>query len=314
MIEHHDVVIVGAGPAGLATSIELARAGTPSLLLERRSDPSSLPRANGLTSATVRLLREWGVERRVRSRGFEVELGVSIRATMAGPELTLGPVSPEWGTEFCMVAQDRLEPILVDRARAGGAEVRFSSAVEGASQDGQGVTLELADGGYVHCRYAVAADGAHSRIRNAAGIVMLGTERISSWLSILFRAPLHRLLSEPLRPLYILGAPGFTCVMVPTEQGNRWACVVQVDAEQAAGWDTGRCRSFIVENAGDQELPVDVLDRKLFHMSAQVAEAFGKDRLLLAGDAAHPVPPTTGMGLNIAGQMALSSAKCWRAG
>ena len=67
------VVVVGAGPAGLAAAISLARLGVQTLLVERRADLSSLPRATAVSLRSMELMRSWGVEDAIRAGGERSE-------------------------------------------------------------------------------------------------------------------------------------------------------------------------------------------------------------------------------------------------
>jgi putative polyketide hydroxylase len=67
------VLIVGAGPAGLMAAIALARGGVDCVLVERRRELSSLPRATAISTRSMELLRSWGLEEEVRAGGIEVD-------------------------------------------------------------------------------------------------------------------------------------------------------------------------------------------------------------------------------------------------
>src|SRR4051812_49971131 len=67
------VVVVGAGPAGLAAAISLARLGVETMLVERRAELSSLPRATAVSLRSMELMRSWGLEDAVRAGGVDVE-------------------------------------------------------------------------------------------------------------------------------------------------------------------------------------------------------------------------------------------------
>ena len=67
------VLIVGAGPTGLCTSILLSRYGIPSLLVERHAGTSIYPRAVGIVPRTMELFRQWGLESRVRAAGLDLD-------------------------------------------------------------------------------------------------------------------------------------------------------------------------------------------------------------------------------------------------
>src|SRR5215217_7213352 len=97
----HDVpvLVVGAGPAGLAAAIELARHEIPSLLVERRTVLSSHPRATVLSVRSMELVRAWGLESDVRARSVEVDWRMleceTLADAAAGTTIVVGYPNPE---------------------------------------------------------------------------------------------------------------------------------------------------------------------------------------------------------------------------
>src|SRR5829696_1589052 len=199
------VLVVGAGPAGLATATVLARHGVRSLLVERRHAPSDLPRATVLSLRTMEHLRAWGLEEEVRAGGVEVDWHmlecVSLAEAAAGRLLQVGypsraqsavlsPSAPE------CVAQDHLEPVLLRHLRTQPpVRVELGTEVSGVTVDADGARATLRDVGTgaerrVRARYVVAADGAHSAIRRALGIAMRGPEEVFGGVTATVRAPL----------------------------------------------------------------------------------------------------------------------------
>lgn len=141
-----DVLVVGAGPAGLSTAVMAARHGARVLLVERRPGLSPYPRATGVSTRTVEILRTWGLEKAVRAGAVDVEPVVANRRTLADPPLQtvpLGhptaaqaqPVSP--ATPLCC-PQDHMERVLLAHLRERGVPVRFGSALIACDQDADG--------------------------------------------------------------------------------------------------------------------------------------------------------------------------------
>ena len=177
-------LIAGAGPAGLAAAIELARHGVAALLVERRPRLSSHPRATVLSLRSMEIVRSWGLESAVRARSVDVEWRMLVAETLAGADagtaLPVGYPSAEESrmispTAPACVAQDDVEPLLLDHARAAGVQVRLGTELTGVVVGRDGARARLRDvrtgeRSTVHARYVVAADGARSTLRRALGI------------------------------------------------------------------------------------------------------------------------------------------------
>src|SRR5689334_5204189 len=129
----HDVLVVGAGPAGLATAITLARAGIDVVVIDKHAGTSPFPKATGVSTRTVELLRIWGVEDEVRAGAMAVPPKLSVSARLTDQPMFSMPfgyptdeqalqVSP---TTPLSVAQDHLEPVLLERVRSLGGTVRY---------------------------------------------------------------------------------------------------------------------------------------------------------------------------------------------
>src|SRR5690349_11160380 len=199
----HDVpvLISGAGPAGLAAALELARHDIPLLLVERRPEPSPHPRATVLSLRSMELVRSFGLEEAVRERSVDVAMTMrlcqTLAAASAGDAVEVGYPSPEQSrllspTTPACVAQDEVEPLLLEHLRsrpnvtvALGTEVAGIFAGPGGARV-QLLDLRSGDRRTVQARHVIAADGARSFLRRAVGIELAGLDDVMTGHTTLF--------------------------------------------------------------------------------------------------------------------------------
>jgi putative polyketide hydroxylase len=314
-IEDAPVVVVGAGPAGLAAAIALARLGVETMLVERRAELSSLPRATAVSLRSMELIRSWGVEDAVRAEAVDVEwhgwLSDTLAAVAHGSMWPVGIPTREQAavlspTAPACVPQDRLEPVLFEHLRSlPGTRVHLHTEVVGLNDRPESVEvvlrdLQSGDLRTVRARYVVAADGAHSRIRRAVGIAMRGPDGLGHVVTAIFRAPLWPVLGDHRYGIYSVSHPQGAGTFLPSGRGDRWHYGTWVDAHDIDGYTPERFAERIRAGAGVDDLDVSIERTGAFSFAAQLADRFRAGNVLLAGDAAHRVTPRGGTGMNTA--------------
>jgi putative polyketide hydroxylase len=292
------VVVVGGSLVGLSAAVFLAGHGVPVTLVEKRASSSAHPRAIGYTTRTLELFRAAGVELPATTQGHgpprraHVE---SLAGTWFDEYVWSANAEPRYEyspAAATAIAQDRLEPILRNRAVALGAELRLGTEMTGFTQDDDGVsiTLQPRDGaGYqMRAQYVVAADGARSRIRNALGINRSGEGLLSIQRSILFRAPIDHYLEHGVVQFEIKQR-GLTAFLTTYSDG-RWVLMLSDDIDR----DPDQQRAVVRQAVGIPDLPVELLTSGRWELAALIADRFRAGRVFLAGDAAHQLPPNRG--------------------
>lgn len=310
------VLIAGAGPAGAAAAIVLARAGVPSLVVDRRTAAPHLPRATSISTGSMELLRSWGLQDEVLDGGVDVEwVGLrveSLAEAAAGTPFLVGyPTRAEAAlvspTHPACVPQDHLEPLLLRHLASLGV-ARVERGVElvdaRSTPDGVDATLRDAAGAVrtVRARHLIGADGAHSATRRALGIGMTGPEGLGERVGVHLRAPLWPLVGPHRHGIYDVSRPGAGGAFLPAGRHDRWIYGYPFDPAHTTPADHApeRVAARIRAAAGDPGLDPEILHIGTFSFAAQLADRFRAGNAFLAGDAAHRVTPRGGTGMNTA--------------
>jgi putative polyketide hydroxylase len=313
-IEEVPVLIVGAGPAGLTAAITLADHGVESLLVEKRPEPSTLPRATAVSTATMELLRSWGIEGRVRAGEIGVEMRPWVTETLAAAaageavdagfpsreqSLLLSPTAPAG------VARDHLEPVLEGHLEAlGVGHLERGTAVTALKRHSDGFEVDLVDGAgrgrRVHASHLIGADGPRGTVRAALGIGTSGPGEVEERRMALFRAPLWGLVGEHRYGIYFLIGQDSDAVFVPADRADRWVFASKYDPADAAALTPGGMADSIRRAAGDPNLELRFERIETVTYGVALADRFRDGNAFLVGDAAHRVTPRGATGLNTA--------------
>jgi 2-polyprenyl-6-methoxyphenol hydroxylase-like FAD-dependent oxidoreductase len=323
MQEHEiPVLIVGGSLVGLTTSLLLSSRGVPNMVVERHRGTAIHPRAASFHQRTMEIFRGVGLQQEIEvaaAREFVQNGAIIAVESLSGKELKYFYKSYNDGVEGLsptsrlFITQVGLEPVIRDRAAALGAEHRFGTELVGFEQDEDEVraVIRARDGGeqaLVRAQYLVAADGAHSSIREQLGIAMLGRGSFARCITIYFKADVRPMLrGRNLSVVYvnhptllgffrfaIAGDSGFLAVFVTSDAdgGNRTTDI-------AADTSAERCTEYVRTALGcGPDTPIEIDSVQPWYAEAGWAQRFGAERVLLAGDAAHVMPPTGGFGGN----------------
>ena len=320
MNEDVPVLIVGGSLVGLSTAVFLGHHGVPSLVLERHRGTAIHPRAALVNQRAVEAYRAVGLEDEIEeaaAREFVQNGAIVSVESLGGTELDwyfrfinegVEEISP---SARLFVTQIGLEPVLLRAAKRLGARIEYASEATSFEQDGDGVTVVVRprDGGperTVRARYLIAADGAHSPIRERLGVRVLGHGSFSDSITIYFRADVRRLMGDRnLSVVYVFGPrlQGFFRFSIDLQAGF---LVVNstVDDEGTRSVRIGEdmspatCIRYVREALGDPDIPVEIENVQRWSASAEYAERLREGRVFIAGDAAHVMPPTGGFGGN----------------
>ena len=300
----HDVAIVGFGPVGALTALELAHAGLRVLILERSSDPVELPRAVGLDGESVRAFQRIGFGDPVAGLCQPPREKDEVIFTNSRLEPLFGTEIPRVGAngwrDVAFFDQPELEALLRRFvARSDRIDVRLGREVVAIDQDADEVRLRSTAVGEPsetehRASFAIGCDGASSFVREALGVSWQSLGYDQDWLVVdVIQGPDANL---PLATMQVCDPARLTTYVCVKDPNRRWEFQLLDGETREEMLRPEKIRELIAPWTTPEHY--EIRRAAVYQFHAATADAWQLGRVFLAGDAAHQTPPFLGQGLN----------------
>ena len=306
------VLVVGAGPTGLTLAIALGQKGVRCTLIEQKEAPQFLPKMERCNARSLEIYRRMGLAEKIRAAGLPARcsMDVFIVLSLVEPPLLRNhyPSVAEAKAEIAactdgslplepyqLISQYTLEPLLKSMAeQLPSVTVRYGCALETFAQDADGVTATVRNAddsaGTIRADYMAACDGGASNVRRQLGIKLQGEANLLELRQALYYCEdlYDRIPIGQGRHYHVAdGQSTFLIVQDSTKHFSLHA-VVEKDEDMAAQF----------EKTVAMPMKYEMLYVGAWRQNLLLAERFQDGRVFLAGDAAHLVIPTGGLGMN----------------
>lgn len=314
-IETLDVLIVGAGPVGLALALDLGRRGIKSTVIERNASTGAelQAKASVIDERTMEFCRLLGVRDEVANSGYPDDLpGDTVFCTALNghyigrlemPSAALREVPEQSAEMLRRCPQIWFDPVFARAVqRQGMADVRYGTELVRCDQDEEGVVCHIRnvnDGApdQLRARYVVACDGAGSVVRKQLGISFDGKD-LGYAISSIVRIDLLKYNSWIAAERFMFIGPDGTWGNFTTIDGRTLWRFSVVGGKEKIDLSTLDMDALLRKAVGQEEVEYEIIKTVQWRRSQYTAEKYHQGRIFLAGDAAHTMSPTGGHGLN----------------
>jgi 2-polyprenyl-6-methoxyphenol hydroxylase-like FAD-dependent oxidoreductase len=300
------VIVIGAGPTGLALTSELALAGVECVLLEQRTGPRDESRASCVHARCMELLDLRGLAETFARTGLPMP---SLPLGLKGAAIGFGRLDSDF-PYLLDIPQNEVEALLAAHIAGLGVRVGWARRAVGVEQDDDGVRVTLADGEVVRGAYLVACDGIRSFVRQSLGIPFPGAENPGSVILAdltLDGLPMDDTYGDLTRRGLLLVYPmrNGTCKVVLYDYSRAELPVTEPVS-------LAEVTASMVRITGRDFGPHDMSRADRYRSHSRQAPRYRAGRVFLAGDAAHTHSPAGAQGLNAGMQDAFNLG--WKLG
>ena len=294
--ETTDVLIIGAGPTGMALSIALNQAGIHHIIIDRLAHGQNTSRAGVIHAQTLESLTGLGVTERLTTLGLKLEKFAIRDRDRTLLDLRFDRL-PSRHPCLLMLPQNLTEQVFADRILELGGTIRRGFEATRIVRNADNVHVTISDGAterVITARYVVGADGMRSIVRETTGIAFDGEAYDGSFVL----ADVHLDWSLASDEVSLFFSPEGLVVVAPLPDGSFRVVATMDQAPEVPSRDDIQA---LIDSRGptdNRSVVKDVVWSSRFRLHHRLAQSYRQGRLILMGDAAHVHSPAGGQGMN----------------